>query len=766
MNLKFTKIIFTIAFFVNASTAVLLKASDVKAPGNLRIDKVDYMSARLLWDPNTELEDKIVFQWKAPGVPNWTYRFTMPHTANRYVDLGLEPNSNYEYRLKVVKPNGDESNWATVKTKTTNNPHTKVFNVKNFGAVGNGTTNDTKAIRNAIEAARNEGGGIVYIPAGTYTVMPTTSKPEGQVVIFTMTSHITIKGDGPDKTIISFKMPGFKSPETNWLYTKDGKLMRGFVFSTHRTLDKENPTTNIVFDGIQVTGNTRPTGETAWWTNEQKEQGWDVSHKGLNINVGHDNLLVKNTSWNNFRGEIIYGGGLRHGKLKVVNTDVFGSNGSAVSTSTDFECDNLRVWDAANACVESTYYTLDLHQFRMKGIYRNSYFKPKGKMMTDKTANPILIKETGLWGVFGPNDAGSYTVMENNQFENAHSAHIYFGGSQNNIRVANNRFKDPGYLGFIYFQLKDKYLLERNGNNITIENNYFNASKGGLMINTTNWNNTNFKNIFIQNNTFEITGGNWVFKRDAMDDLSMRDNFVIRGNTITENGGKLSRITEDLKTSKKALWLDNKFPMRNGAYPAAEQSYFKNPGPAVIDIFPHDPGFTIHNILSKKDQEFRIPTNQGHYPDGFETTISKTHPNGAAVFKPNGAWNALPFPVKLTQSQSATFVVENDTVYLKKYKGQNALNFGDQDYVVLDENSPEKQFSFPLIHKGNKAKLFHLYIHGSDIKVTSSDKLQLTSDIKGNSDVSIEIVLSKDSNNSLIEVDRYECKRQLVLMNN
>ena len=44
------------------------------------------------------------------------------------------------------------------------------FNVKAYGATGNGVTDDTTAIRNAIAAALAVGGGTVYFPNGTYLV--------------------------------------------------------------------------------------------------------------------------------------------------------------------------------------------------------------------------------------------------------------------------------------------------------------------------------------------------------------------------------------------------------------------------------------------------------------------------------------------------------------------------------------------------------------------------------------------------------------------
>jgi polygalacturonase len=42
------------------------------------------------------------------------------------------------------------------------------YNVKDFGARGNGKTPDSHAINNAIEKAASAGGGTVYFPAGTY----------------------------------------------------------------------------------------------------------------------------------------------------------------------------------------------------------------------------------------------------------------------------------------------------------------------------------------------------------------------------------------------------------------------------------------------------------------------------------------------------------------------------------------------------------------------------------------------------------------------
>src|ERR1700710_2287186 len=43
-----------------------------------------------------------------------------------------------------------------------------VYNVKQYGAIGDGQNLDTKAIDKAIDAANTAGGGTVYFPAGNY----------------------------------------------------------------------------------------------------------------------------------------------------------------------------------------------------------------------------------------------------------------------------------------------------------------------------------------------------------------------------------------------------------------------------------------------------------------------------------------------------------------------------------------------------------------------------------------------------------------------
>lgn len=70
-----------------------------------------------------------------------------------------------------------------------------VFNVKNYGAIGDGTANDTTAIQATINAAQTAGGGQVWFPAGTYKITGTLS---------VTANNISLVGAGVGATTLNF----------------------------------------------------------------------------------------------------------------------------------------------------------------------------------------------------------------------------------------------------------------------------------------------------------------------------------------------------------------------------------------------------------------------------------------------------------------------------------------------------------------------------------------------------------------------------------
>jgi hypothetical protein len=58
--------------------------------------------------------------------------------------------------------------WGRPELKAADAPGREAFNVRSFGATGDGKTLDSPSINQAIEACAKAGGGTVYFPAGTY----------------------------------------------------------------------------------------------------------------------------------------------------------------------------------------------------------------------------------------------------------------------------------------------------------------------------------------------------------------------------------------------------------------------------------------------------------------------------------------------------------------------------------------------------------------------------------------------------------------------
>jgi hypothetical protein len=108
---------------------------------------------------------------------------------------------------KYLTTNATNASWVTINKS--------FFNVKDYGAIGNGSNDDTSSIQSAINAAlaTNQGTATVYFPAGTYKITATlncssaTSSASGYGVI--------LRGDGHHASRI-FKNSSF-GVAVSWL---------------------------------------------------------------------------------------------------------------------------------------------------------------------------------------------------------------------------------------------------------------------------------------------------------------------------------------------------------------------------------------------------------------------------------------------------------------------------------------------------------------------------------------------------------------------
>jgi len=103
------------------------------------------------------------------------------------------------------------------------------FNVQDYGAAGNGTTDDTVAIQAAAAAIQTAGGGTLYFPAGTYSVFGSTT---GNLCSFTGLNGIACIGYGATIAV----------PAAKTITTSEGVFF------------KFDSCTNILVDGFATNG--------------------------------------------------------------------------------------------------------------------------------------------------------------------------------------------------------------------------------------------------------------------------------------------------------------------------------------------------------------------------------------------------------------------------------------------------------------------------------------------------------------------------------
>ena len=110
------------------------------------------------------------------------------------------------------------------------------FNVKKFGALGDGVADDAPAIQKAIDAAQVK-GGCVYFPAGDYRVKKTL-EIGGNTAIDPNLNWLTLRGEGGGSKLlgdgVEFILAGRSGSKSPWMH---GARIEGLTF---RSFDLKN----------------------------------------------------------------------------------------------------------------------------------------------------------------------------------------------------------------------------------------------------------------------------------------------------------------------------------------------------------------------------------------------------------------------------------------------------------------------------------------------------------------------------------------------
>ena len=175
-----------------------------------------------------------------------------------------------------------------------------VFNVRNYGAVGDGMADDTAAFRAAIGAAANatatgwpstaDIGGIVYIPDGTYKVSDRLEWPSDARI-----PPFVLQGQSRDHTVIQLadRAPGYQNPLSGRSVIWTNQMGSADNFRNGiRNLTVDTGVGNPGAIGVQfMSNNIGDVSDVLIRSGDgQGVKGLDLAYNGLN-----GPLLVKNT---------------------------------------------------------------------------------------------------------------------------------------------------------------------------------------------------------------------------------------------------------------------------------------------------------------------------------------------------------------------------------------------------------------------------------------------------------------------------------------
>jgi hypothetical protein len=380
---------------------------------------------------------------------NHGFNYTFPLSSAIYDG---HPHAVYAYGIAISSTSSNALLNLSGKSVTCT-----TVNAKNYGATGNGLTDDAVALQNAINAT--PGGGSTYIPAGTY-MLGTASADIGNVGLYPKVGTYPAAANCPasqapiqsalkvQNTNVQVYGDGTTSTPTILMLMPNTKMRVISVVGTGSTAQNNVTIDNLVVDGNKVnrTAGPWPCGDTV----DAMISGWEVNGLTISSIEARNGLEDGMGCWFCNRGGQVAG----------------------AVVSTYFTVNNAYSHD------NGTFITVDGVNTNIGGTGISSSATANAQLTGNTIENNT---SSGIWIAYGSNNVS----IENNTIANSAKAAITLGGSplegassDNNFTIASNTLSGNGQLGFAAIEINDVY-------NAVVSANQFSNNNAGIRANYT-----------------------------------------------------------------------------------------------------------------------------------------------------------------------------------------------------------------------------------------------------------------------------------------
>ena len=465
----------------------------------------------------------------------------------------VSPHRETKHNDTIIKNNHINNHTPEININEIKN----LFNVKDFGAIGDFEHDDTQAIQACFEAIKNNGGGTAYFPSGTYKVSRTTLPGKSWCLLGV--NNITLLGENKKNTFIKLasKQRGYtrllilndnRDIHINNI-TFDGNLIQQynpdnpnehlggiFINQSINVHIKNSNFINTGGDGITIRGAQIPSKniniESCFFNNNQRN--------GITLGSGFNDIIIRNCEFGPDIDNSPIDTEPHHGNCKnvliesnLINTPSLFTLGGAKADNPgrNFIVKNNILNDCAIFMVRADSVQIINNKINIATVKKaaitclgsnRAIYVDKNTITTEN--QPVFYLVKTRYSVLPPRDIH---ITNNNISVNGANKAFDIRGAQQVFIENNDITTNNCKIGIYCFS---NYKME----NINIINNRFSGFKTGVKILPLKTN--HIKNISIRNNAFLKNVNTAIdVKHNGQKEMNLLENLKISNNNFSNS---------------------------------------------------------------------------------------------------------------------------------------------------------------------------------------------------------------------------------------